>query len=109
MTAMEMKANLTTATRNNEFELKGEVQRCHDKMQDFEPGDKEYADILEKCYIPLLTIENNINARIDKRREILLKAAALTLAWITYRGLVDTSADPFFREIGKNFIKILHS
>ena len=108
MTGDEMKKMWTTATRNNELELKAEIQRCRDKMAMYEPGTQEYADVL-KAYDILLSQEKELKKLHEDASKIIWGAAFTVGGWILYRGLIDKSADPFFREIGKNLIKLIHA
>lgn len=102
----KLKRDFEVTKRNNAFELKAEIQRCKDELQSFTPGTKEYAEVL-KAYETLLTQEKELK-RIKEDCSKVLWGAAFTIGgWIVYRKLIDTSADPFFKEIGKNFIKIV--
>lgn len=107
MTGNEVKKLFIAHIRNNEFELKGEIQRCKDKLRHYEPGTQEYTDTL-KAYDILLSQEKELKKIRLELKKIAYGAAFMILGWITYRMLIDKAADPFFREIGKSFIKLIH-
>lgn len=106
MTLDDLQKGWEVQTRNNRFELKSEVQRCHDTMQEYTPGSKEYFEAA-KVYCMLLNHEKE-NRKIDEETwKIIFGCAAVIGAWCTYRILFESSTDPFFREIGKVFIKFI--
>ena len=102
-----MKEKIEKLFRNNEKELKDEIQRCKDALAGAEPGTKEYNDILE-AYNTLLTQEKELK----KIKSDVKKYVGAGIIWIggmiLYRKLIDTSADPFFRDIARQLLKIVH-
>ena len=107
MTVNEVKKLAEVQMRNNEFELKGEIQRTRDTLDKYEPGSKEYDNVL-KHYVSLLEQEKELK-RIEAEKTKIVWGAAFTVGgWIMYRALIDKAADPFFREIGKSLLKLIH-
>lgn len=102
-----MKEKLEKLFRNNEKELKDEIQRCKDALAGAEPGTKEYNDILE-AYNTLLTQEKELK-KIKSDVKKYVGAGIIGIGgMLLYRKLIDTSADPFFRDIARNLLKIVH-
>lgn len=102
-----MKEKLEELFRTNEKDLKNEIQRCKDKLSELEVGSKEYSDVLES-YNTLLTQEKEIKKMQTEINKIIAAGLIGIFGLILYRKLIDTSADPFFREIGRNLLKIVH-
>lgn len=102
----EFKKKWDTHIRDNEFELKMEIQRCRDLMQKYEPGSSEYEKVL-KAYDTLLTQEKELKKIREDVSKIVWGAAFTIGGWCVYRALFDKIGDPFFKEIGKNFIKFI--
>ena len=102
-----MKKKIETFLRNNETELKEEIQRCKDALTELKPGSEGYKETLE-AYNTLLSQEKElkkIKADINK----YVAAGVIGIAgMILYRKLIDTSADPFFRDIARNLLKVVH-
>ena len=102
-----MKEKLEKLFRNNEKELKDEIQRCKDSLAGAEPGTKEYNDILE-AYNTLLTQEKELK-KIKSDVKKYVGAGIIGIGgMLLYRKLIDTSADPFFRDIARQLLKIVH-
>lgn len=98
--------NWETQTRNNAFELKMEIQRVWDYMQTLTLGSPEYEKVL-KVYDTLLAQEKELK-KIDADVSKFAWGAIFTVGgWCLYRACFDKVGDPFFKEIGKNFIKII--
>ena len=97
--------------RNNETELRKEIQRVYDKLQTKDPGTKEYKDTID-CYGILLDKEKElkrIKKDVEKEIEKCVAAGTMGIAGIIlYRVMLDHTGDPFFRDIGKGFIKLVH-
>ena len=104
---MNAKEILTTQMRNNEFELKGEIQRVKDHLTTLEVGSSEYAKTLD-AYNTLLTQEKEIKKLDTEVKKVIYGAAIGIGGMLLYRKLIDKSADPFFREIGRNLLKVVH-
>ena len=102
----EFKKKWDTHIRNNEFELKMEIQRCWDVMQKYEPGSSEYEKVLD-AYETLLKQEKDLKEIHENVSKIICGAVFTIGGWCVYRALFDKIGDPFFKEIGKNFIKFI--
>lgn len=93
--------------RNNAKELKKEIRRVWDELQKCEVGSADYNKKLE-CYNTLLSQEKELK-KIRADRVKVVGAGALGIGgMLLYRKLIDTSADPFFKDIGRSMLKIVH-
>lgn len=93
--------------KNNARDLKKEIRRCWDELQKCEVGSVEYNKKLE-CYNTLLSQEKELKKiRADKVKGVAAGAIGIG-GMLLYRKLIDKSADPFFKEIGKSMLKIVH-
>lgn len=104
---MDIKQTATTIVRSNEFELEAEIQRCRDQLQKYEVGTKEYSDALE-CYNTLLTQEKELKKTHNDVRKYVIAGGIGIVGVLLYRKLIDTSADPFFRDLAKGLLKVVH-
>lgn len=89
--------------RSNEHELKKEIQRVRDQMQSYEVDTVGYDDCM-KQYKILLEAERDLKRIHSDNRKILVTACAGVGGVLLYRKLIDTSADPFFRDFGKQLL-----
>lgn len=89
--------------RSNENELRKEIQRVRDKMQTLEPGTADYG-MTESQYNNLLDREKDLKDLRNDRLKIVVTAAGGIGGVLLYRKLFDTSADPFFRDFGKQLL-----
>ena len=89
--------------RSNENELKKEIQRVRNKMQTQTPGTADYG-MTESQYINLLDREQKLKENKTARLKIFVTAAGGIGGVLLYRKLIDTSADPFFRDFGKQLL-----
>lgn len=89
--------------RSNENELKKEIQRVRDVMQTQTPGTPEYG-LTEAQYNNLLDREQKLKENKTSRLKIFVSAAGGIGGVLLYRKLIDTSADPFFRDFGKQLL-----
>ena len=102
-----MKEKIKKFLRKNEKELSDEIQRCKDQLAGLTPGSKEYKDVLE-CYEGLLDREKELK-KISKDIEKYIWAGAIGIAGVLlYRVLIDRTGDPFFRDLAKGLLKIVH-
>lgn len=104
-----MKVNevVSTTVRNNEFELKNEVQRAKDKLATLQVGTPEYADALS-AYKELTTLETEKEKVKKEVRKTILGGMIGIGGMLLYRKLIDKAAEPFFKEIGKQMLRIVH-
>lgn len=102
-----MKEKIKQFFRSNEFELKGEIQRARDKMASCQVGTVEYNSALE-AYNTLLTQEKELKKLQTDVKKYVYAGAIGILGVLLYRKLIDTSADPFFRDLAKGLLKIVH-
>lgn len=89
--------------RNNEVELKKEIQRVRDVMQTQTPGTPEYG-MTQSQLCQLLDREKELKCNKTNRLKIWVGAAGSIGGILLYRKLFDTSADPFFRDFGKQIL-----
>lgn len=102
-----MKERIKKFFRRNEEDLKEEIQRCNDKLQELDPGSKEYKDTLE-CYNSLLDREKELK-KLNKDVEKYVVAGGIGIVGVLlYRVLIDKTGDPFFRDIARGLLKIVH-
>ncbi len=92
--------------RSNENELKKEIQRVRDVMQTQTPGTAEYG-MTEAQYNNLLDREQKLKENKTSRLKIFVSAAGGIGGVLLYRKLIDTSADPFFRDFGKQLLSCI--
>ena len=104
---MNIKQTAVTIVRSNSFELEAEIQRCRDQLQKFEVGTKEYSDTLE-CYNTLLTQEKELKKARNEIKKYVVGGGIGIAGVLLYRKLIDTSADPFFRDLAKGLLKVVH-
>jgi CRISPR/Cas system CSM-associated protein Csm5 (group 7 of RAMP superfamily) len=104
-----MKVNeiVSTTVRSNEFELKNEIQRAKDKLATLQVGTAEYAEAL-KAYETLTSLETEKDKVKKEIRKTLLGGGIGIAGLLLYRKLIDKAADPFFKEIGKTLLRIVH-
>jgi len=89
--------------RSNEHELKREIQRVRDQMQVYEVDTPGYDDCM-KQYKILLEAERDLKRIRSDREKIYVTATAGIAGVLLYRKFIDTSADPFFRDFGKQLL-----
>lgn len=89
--------------RSNEHELKKEIQRVRDQMQAYEVDTPGYDDCI-KQYKILMEAERDLKKIKSDNTKILVTAFAGVGGVLLYRKLIDTSADPFFRDFGKQLL-----
>lgn len=104
---MTIKEVVSTETRSNSLELKNEIQRAKDKLGEFEVGSKEYADALE-AYKTLTELETEKEKVSKEIRKTILGGAIGIGGMLLYRKLIDKAAEPFFKEIGRSMLRIVH-
>lgn len=102
-----MKNKIAQFFRTNEKDLEKEIQRCKDTLAVQEVGTKEYKDTLD-CYNTLLTQEKELKKLKTDVNKYITAGAIGIAGMLLYRKLIDTSADPFFRDIARNLLKIVH-
>lgn len=102
-----MKEKIKRLFRKNSKELKLEIQRCKDKLAEQDPGSKEYKDTLD-CYNSLLDREKELK-KLEKETQKYVVAGGIGIAGVLlYRVLIDKTGDPFFRDLAKQLLKIVH-
>jgi len=103
-----IKDGLKKFLRSNRRELKKEIQRTWDRLQTLKPGTKSYKECKED-YDDLLDREKElkkINSDfLSKPLGIVLGAILSIVGIVIYRRAIETTTDPFFRDIGKWFLK----
>jgi ribulose 1,5-bisphosphate synthetase/thiazole synthase len=104
---MTVKEVVSTETRSNSLELKNEIQRAKDKLGEFEVGTKEYADALE-AYKTLTELETEKEKVIKEVKKTILGGVIGIGGMLLYRKLIDKAAEPFFKEIGRSMLRIVH-
>lgn len=92
--------------RSNEHELKKEIQRVRDQMQSYEVDTTGYDDCVKKYKI-LLEAERDLKRIHSDNKKIFVTATAGIAGVLLYRKLMDTSADPFFRDFGKQLLSCI--
>lgn len=92
--------------RNNEIELKKEIQRVRDVMQTQTPGTPEYG-MTESQLCQLLDREKDLKCNKTNRLKIYLGVGGSIGGLFLYRKFIDTSADPFFRDLGKQILGVI--
>jgi hypothetical protein len=102
---MTLKERVATLIRNNEIELAEEIQRVKDEMAETSTRTKRYKELLE-IYNTLLEREEKLKEAKACTKKYILGGVLSVAGIIFYRKLIDTSADPFFRDLGKDLIKI---
>ena len=98
---------VSTAVRNNEFELKNEIQRMKDYLQTLQPGTEEY-EKASKIYQDMLKIENESKDKSIKKEIVKIGFGALVGfgCMMGYRGLIENANEPFFKEFGKMCLRL---
>lgn len=95
--------------RSNEVELKKEIQRVKDVLATQTPGTAEYG-MTSAQYEHLLEAERDLKKIKVDRLKVVVGAAGSVGGILLYRKLFDTSADPLFRDFGKQILSaIKHS
>ena len=89
--------------RSNEHELKKEIQRVRDQMQCYEVDTPGYDDCM-KQYKILMEAERDLKRIHSDDTKVWVTAAAGIAGVLLYRKFIDTSADPFFRDFGKQLL-----
>lgn len=89
--------------RSNRNELKKEIQRCRDTLQTLEPGTPEYG-ICVAQYEHLLESELDLKKVDVDWAKIGWGAFGAIGSLFVYRYLWDKSADPLFRDFGKQIL-----
>lgn len=92
--------------RSNEVELKKEIQRVKDVLQTQTPGTAEYG-MTSAQYEHLLEAERDLKQIKTDRLKIVAVAGSGIGGLLLYRKLFDTSADPFFRDLGKQLLGVI--
>ncbi len=104
---MKIKEVVSTKTRSNSLELQNEIQRAKDKLGEFEVGSKEYADALE-AYKTLTELETEKDKVGKEIRKTVLGGAIGIAGMLLYRKLIDKAAEPFFKDMARSLLRIVH-
>ena len=95
--------------RSTDRDLQRQINRCIDQMDTYEVDTAGYSDCI-KQYVQLLQAQKDR----EELRNALVKAGLTATASVggilLYRKLFDTSADPLFRDFGRQILSaIKHS
>lgn len=104
---MTLKERCELFLRNNELELQQEIQRTKDALARETPGTVQYLAVEER-YLELLDREADLKEISSQTNKYWVAGAIGIIGILIYRKLIDTSADPFFRDLGKALLKIVH-
>lgn len=102
-----MKEKLLMVFRNNERELSQEIMRLKDAMAKEEPGSAKYGTLLEQ-YNTLLSQEKELKKLRSDVEKALVAGSIGIVGLLVYRWMINSAEEPFFKEIGKLLLKVVH-
>ena len=101
--------NLKKFLRSTRRGLNDEIARCEDELSQLKPGSAAYKQI-KADYLDLIDRKKEFD---KNRKEFLSKPICAVLAAVLgivgiviYRRAIETTNDPFFRDLGKWILKI---
>lgn len=92
--------------RSNRNELKKEIQRVKDTLQTQKPGTAEYG-MTSAQYQHLLELERDLKKIDVDVLKVVLSTAGGIGGLFLYRKMFDSSADPLFRDLGKQILSVI--
>lgn len=101
----EIKEKVSSLFRSTKRDLKKEINRVWDELQELKPGTKMYKEV-QADYNALKDRETKLKEVETKVTTCVLGGAVGTLCYIGYRLVIEHTNDPFFRDIGDKLAKI---
>ena len=109
MSKDEILEKLKGFLRSTKRELKKEIARCEDELSQLKPGTASYKQVKED-YLDLSDrqkeLEKNSKEFLSKPVCTVLAAVLGIVGLVVYRRAIETTNDPFFRDLGKWILKI---